>query len=51
MNNLIISIFGNQIFSEIMKELKFFSKYNIKFYDDINSCKKGVLENNNVLIF
>ena len=42
MNSLIISIFGNQIFSEIMKELKFFSKYNIKFYDDLS-----LLTNNN----
>ena len=51
MNNITLSIFGNKILSEVLNELKLFSKYNIKFYDDINSCKKGVLENNNVLIF
>ena len=34
MNTLTISIFGNQIFSDILKEMKLFSKYNIKYYND-----------------
>ncbi len=38
MSNLTISIFGNQIFSEIIQELKIFSQYKVKYYKDLNSC-------------
>jgi len=51
MNSLIISIFGNQIFSEIMKELKFFSKYNIKFYDDLSLFTNSNKNNKELYVF
>ena len=34
MNNFTISIIGNKIFFEIISELKLFSKFSIKFYDN-----------------
>ena len=40
MKNLTISVFGNQIFSEILNELKLFSDVKIKYYDDLSLCKK-----------
>mgnify|MGYP000938758528 CR=1 FL=1 len=40
MNNLTISIVGNKIFFEIIKELKLFSKFDIKFYDNDNLFTK-----------
>ena len=36
MSNFIISIIGNKIFSEIISEIKLFSKFNIKYYEDID---------------
>ena len=44
----IISIFGNKIFSEILHEMKLFSNYNVKYYDDIDLCVKDA-ENKNQL--
>jgi len=41
-----ISIFGNKIFSEILSEMKLFSKYKVKYYDDIDLCVKDA-ENKN----
>ena len=46
MSTLTISIYGNQIFSEIMKELKLFSKYSIKFYNDLDLYKKEFKDHN-----
>jgi len=40
MNNLTISIFGNQTFLEIFKELKLFSKFKTKYYQDLDQCLK-----------
>ena len=34
MNDFTISIIGNKIFFEVINELKLFSKFNIKFYDN-----------------
>ena len=51
MSSLTISIYGNQIFSELVKELKLFSKYNVKFYDDINLFKKEAQNHNQLPIF
>ena len=34
MNNLTISIIGNQILFDIVNELKLFSKYKIKFFNE-----------------
>jgi len=51
MGNLTISIFGNQIFFEIMNELKLFSKYKIEFYDNLNFCSKNAVRNDHLAIF
>ena len=41
MSNLTISIFQNKIFFEIMKEIKLFSKFQIKYYDNLDTCIKN----------
>ena len=46
-----ISIFGNKIFSEILSEMKFFSKYKVKYYDDIDLCIKDAENNNEFVVF
>ena len=40
MDNYIISIFNNKIFFEIIKEIKLFSEFEIKHYNDLNLCLK-----------
>ena len=51
MSNLIISVFENQIFFEILNELQLFSKYKIKFYKNISLYKKDVSKTEELLIF
>ena len=51
MVNLTISIFGNKIFLEVLIELKFFSKYNVKYYDDLNLCMKNASNPNQLVVF
>ena len=46
-----ISIFGNKIFLEILNEIKLFSSYKIKYYDDINLCIKESEKNNQLIVF
>ncbi len=46
-----ISIFGNKIFSEILNEMKLFSKYKDKYYDDIDLCVKDAKKNNQFVVF
>ena len=46
-----ISIFGNKIFSEILNEMKLFSKYKVKYYDDIDLCVKDAESNNQFVVF
>ena len=46
-----ISIFGNKIFSEILSEMKLFSKYKVKYYDDIDLCVKDAKKNNQFVVF
>ena len=46
-----ISIFGNKIFLEILNEIKLFSSYKIKYYDDINLCIKDSEKNNQFMVF
>ena len=46
----IISIFGNKIFSEILHEMKLFSKYNVKYYDDIGLCVKDAKNKNQLAV-
>ena len=51
MTNLTISIFGNKIFSEILNEIKLFSKYRIKYYEDLNLCINDAEKKNQLIIF
>ena len=46
MNNFTISIFDNKTFFEIISEIKLFSKFAIKHYEDLNLCTKDA-ENKN----
>ena len=51
MSDLTISIFGNQIFSEIINEIKLFSKFEVKFYDNLDLCIKDAANYNQLVIF
>ena len=51
MRDITISIFGSQIFSEIITELKLFSKYQIKYYDNFDFWIKNVIGPHNIAIF
>jgi len=51
MDKLTILVFGNQIFLEIMNELKLFSKYKIEFYDNLDLCIKDVVNHDQLVIF
>ena len=48
---LTISIFGNKIFSEILNEIKLFSKYRIKYYEDLNLCINDAEKKSQLIIF
>ena len=50
MNNLTISIFKNKILLEIIKEIKLFSRFKIKYYEDIDLCIKESKNNSQILI-
>ena len=51
MTDLTISIFGNKIFSEILNEIKLFSKYKIISYEDLNLCVSDAEMKNQLVIF
>ena len=51
MTILTISIFGNKIFSEILSEMKLFSKYKIEYYEDLNLCVNDAENKNQLVIF
>ena len=51
MSNLTISIFGNKIFLEILNEIKLFSKFTIKYYEDLGLCVKDAQNQNLLAIF
>ena len=51
MSNLTISIFGNKIFLEIINEIKLFSKFKIKYYEDLDLCVKDAEKQNLLVIF
>ena len=51
MTNSIISIFGNKIFLEIVSEIKLFSKFKIKYYEDLDLCIKDAEKQNFLVIF
>ena len=51
MNNLTISIFGNKIFFEIIRELKLFSQFKIKHYENLDLCIKDADKGNQLVVF
>ena len=51
MDKLTISIFGNQIFSEIINEIKLFSKFQLKFYDNLDLCTKDAESYDQLVVF
>jgi hypothetical protein len=51
MGNFTISVFKNKIFFEILKEIKLFSKFNIKYYEDLNLCVKNAEKEEHLVIF
>ena len=50
MDDLNISIFGNKTISEILNEVKLFSKCSIKYYENLNSFNK-LQKNKHIIIF
>ena len=51
MSNLTISIFGNKIFFEIIREIKLFSKFKINYYEDLDLCVRVAERQNLLAIF
>ena len=51
MSKLTISIFGNKIFLEIINEIKLFSQYKVKFYNNLNLCTKDAVYHDQLVIF
>ena len=51
MSILTISIFGNKSFLEIINEIKLFSKFKVKYYEDLNLCVKDAVKQNLLVIF
>ena len=51
MSNFIISIIGNKIFSEIINEIKLFSKFKIKYYENIDLCIEDNTKENKLFVF
>jgi len=51
MNHFTISIFGNKIFFQIIKEIKLFSTYKIKYYEDLDLCAKDAEKGNQLVVF
>ena len=46
-----ISIFGSKSFLEIINEIKLFSKFKVKYYEDLNLCVKDAVKQNLLVIF
>ena len=51
MSDLNISTFGNKSFLEIINEIKLFSKFKLKYYDDLDLCVKDAEKQNLLVIF
>ena len=51
MDKLIIPVFGNKIFFEILNEIKLFSKFRLKFYDNLDLCTKEAMNHDQLAIF
>ncbi len=51
MDNVTISIFGNKIFLDILKEIKIFNKFKLKYCENIDFLTKVDQKYNHLLIF
>ena len=51
MDNHTISIFESKIFLEIINEVKLFSKFKIKFYDNLDLCIKDAKKDSQLVVF
>ena len=51
MSNLTISIFGSKIFVDIISEIKFFSKFKIQYYEDLDLCIQNAEKHNQLVVF
>ena len=51
MDNHTISIFGSKIFLEIINEVKLFSRFKIKFYDNLDLCIKDAKKESQLVVF
>ena len=51
MSNLTVLVFGNKIFLEIINEIKLFSKFKIKYYNNLDLCIKDAEKQNFLAIF
>jgi len=51
MCNFTISIFGSKIFYEITKEIKLFSKYKVKYYENLNLCLSNIEIEKKIVVF
>ena len=51
MDNHTLSIFGSKIFLEIINEVKLFSKFKIKFYDNLDLCIKDAEKESQLVVF
>ena len=51
MDNHTISIFGSKIFLEIINEVKLFSRFKIKFYDNLDLCIKDAEKESQLVVF
>ena len=51
MSSYTISIFANKIFFDIINEIKLFSKFKIKHYEDLDLCVKEAEKENQLVVF
>ena len=51
MTDSTILIFGNKIFLEIINEIKLFSEFKIKYYENLDLCVKDAEEQNLLVVF
>ena len=51
MDNHTISIFGSKIFLEIINEVKLFSRFKIKFYENLDLCIKDAEKESQLVVF
>ena len=51
MDNFTISIFGSKILLEIINEVKLFSKFKIKYYENLDLCVKDAEKETQLVVF